>query len=196
MMQKPFSPSADRNKEPILEQLRKEVSANQTVLEIGSGTGQHACFFAKALPEITWQPTELRQNIPVINSWIKEQGTNNILEPIELDVDKPWPAVNAQVTYTCNTLHIVSLASAHSLITGSKSILGEAGKLCVYGPFMVDGAHTSESNRNFDEQLRSSNPESGVRNLTELDTFAQNLGFSACRYSPMPANNLFVVWEL
>lgn len=177
--------------------LRHELSANQKVLEIGSGTGQHACFFAAALPNIVWQPTELKQNIPAITRWVGEENLDNILDPIELDVDvRPWPIKQADVCYTCNTFHIVSLQSVHSIFKGCIAVLADGGKLCVYGPFSVDGQHTSTGNERFDQQLREADPASGVRDLSELNVMAQQLGFVACRHVQMPANNFLVVWEV
>lgn len=196
-MEKPFSPSADRNKEPILDVLKTELSASQLVLEIGSGTGQHACFFAQKLPDITWQPTELKQNIPGVNSWMNEQNLDNVLAPKELDVDsQPWPDFTAQACFTCNTFHIVSMHSVHAIFAGSKAVLKTGGKLCVYGPFSIDGQHTSAGNEQFDKQLRASNSVSGVRDFSELDDIAQQFGFTAGRRIDMPANNFLVIWEI
>lgn len=196
-MNKPFSPSADRNKEPILNALKSELSANQRVLEIGSGTGQHACYFAAALPNIIWQPTELKQNISTISGWINEENIENILEPKELDVDAhPWPVMSADVCFSSNMFHIVSMHSIRSIFSGCKAALEDDGKLCVYGPFSIDGQHTSASNKHFDQQLRASDPNSGIRDLSELDEIAQQSGFNACRRIAMPANNFLVVWEI
>jgi len=195
-MKKPHSPSADRNKAIILSVLKAEVSAGQLVLEIGSGTGQHVSFFASALPEVNWQPTDLESNIPAINSWIAQHRFGNILEPVVLNVDThPWPITNADVCYTCNTLHIVSMQSVHSIFQGCRNVLKKAGKLCAYGPFSIGGEHTSPSNVLFDQQLRNADAASGVRDLSELNKIAQQHGFAACRSTAMPANNLFVVWE-
>jgi len=195
-MNKPFSQSADNNKEPILKQLQRELSAGQVVLEIGSGTGQHACFFASAFPEVLWQATELEHNIPTIRQWMSEHQRKNLLDAKTLDInDHPWPTTTADVCYTCNTFHIVSMDSVCSIFTGSKAVLKNSGKLCVYGPFSINGKHISPSNQQFDEYLRASDRASGVRDLTELDEIAQRSGFNPCRYTAMPANNFFVVWE-
>jgi len=195
-MNKPFSPSADRNKAPILNVLRQELTSGQMVLEIGSGTGQHACYFAAALSTITWQPTELEQNIAGIRSWISEKELSNILEPLVLDVDtQPWPVSTAQICFTCNTFHIVSMHSVQSIFAGSKTVLKQGGKLCVYGPFSIDGQHTSAGNEQFDQQLRADDRASGIRDLTRLDELAQQNGYSAARKIAMPANNFLVVWE-
>lgn len=196
-MNKPFSPSAERNRDPILNVLRQELSSTQLVLEIGSGTGQHACYFANALPHLTWQPTELKHNIAAVNSWISTQKLDNILGPLELDVDvQPWPVKSAQACFTCNTFHIVSMDSVRAIFGGAKSALKDGGKLCVYGPFSINGKHTSAGNEQFDQQLRLESTVSGIRDLTELDKIAQSLGFTACRKIEMPANNLLVVWEI
>jgi len=195
-MNKPFSPSADRNKQYILEALDRELVGNEFILEIGSGTGQHACHFAANLPNITWQATELKDNIPAIESWIGEHNCLNLPDPYELDVDVlPWPAKNVDVCYTSNTFHIVSMQSIQSIFEGCKQVLSHSGKLCVYGPFSINGAHTSEGNIQFDRQLRTSDPASGVRDLQVLDGLAKRAGFSACRYIELPANNHFVVWD-
>jgi len=122
-MDKPFSPWAERNKEPTLSVLRQELPGKQTVLEIGSGTGQHACYFANALKYAVWQPSELAANISAIERW----------------------------RATCNTFHIVDMESVRAIFSGSKSLLGNSGKLCVYGPFTVDGKHISPSNKEFDQ---------------------------------------------
>lgn len=195
-MKKPFSPSADRNKDAILSVLKDEVCAGQLVLEIGSGTGQHACYFIDEIPQLIWQPTEIKANICVLRSWTEEQSHANLLSPKVLDVDVlPWPVSSADICYTCNTLHIISMQSVASVFKGSRSVLGKDGKLCVYGPFAIDGQHTSSGNEAFDHQLRESDPASGVRDLSQLDNIAQQNGFATYRSTPMPSNNLFVVWE-
>jgi len=196
-MNKPFSAAADRNKEPILRVLKDELNAKETVLEIGSGTGQHACYFMEALPDITWQPTELQSNIPAIQSWLSEyHSLTNILEPVVLDVDiHPWSVAQADVCFTSNTFHIVSESSVRSIFKGCQSVLAKAGKLCVYGPFSIGGIHVSSSNEEFDRWLSDSDPVSGIRDLLKLDEVASQFGFAACRRIKMPANNFILVWE-
>lgn len=195
-MNKPFSPSADRNKAPILEVLQTILTGKEFVLEIGAGTGQHACHFAKAFPKVIWQPTELEENIPAIRSWLSEHQLENINDPMVLDVDYlPWPIDSADICYTCNMFHIVSMESVASIFKGASMVLGDEGKLCVYGPFAVSGRHTSQSNAQFDLQLRTSDPASGIRDLSELDAIAAGFGFNTATQIAMPANNLFVVWD-
>lgn len=170
------------------------------MLEIGSGTGQHACWFAAALPDITWQPTELEQNIPAIGRWLLEfkqaQNNDNILNPLVLDVNKhPWPVKRADVCFTSNTFHIVSMPAVRSIFEGCRRVLGDKGKLCVYGPFSINGQHTSDGNEQFDQQLRAEDSASGIRDMTELNELAQQFDFSDCRKMAMPANNFMLVWE-
>jgi len=195
-MKKPFSLSADRNKKPIFSELQLELFGNERVLEVASGTGQHACFFAAQLPNLTWQPSELEEQISGIKAWISELNLANILEPIVLDVNaKLWSIQQVDVCYTSNSFHIVSMESIVSIFNGCKQVLSPNGKLIVYGPFKINGEHVSQSNKLFDRQLRASNPDSGVRDLHELDTLAQSAGFSPQRSRKMPANNLLVVWD-
>jgi len=196
-MIKPAAPSAERNKDPILDVLRNELADQQTILEIGSGTGQHACYFGAALVDVVWQPTELEENIQTIESWLAEYKLSNVLDPIVLDVDvHPWPVERADVCYTCNTFHIVSEASVRSIFKGCQSVLNPGGKLCVYGPFTVDGEHISPSNEAFDQWLSDSDPASGVRDLGKLNVMAELFGFKAARRMDMPANNFMLIWEL
>lgn len=194
-MTRPFSASADRNKNAILVAFTAEVNADHLVLEIGSGTGQHALHFAHQLPQIIWQASEIERNYPVLTSGIRGHTLSNVLDAIVLDVDSPsWPITHADICYTCNTLHIMSMNSVRSLVQGCADVLGDNGKLCVYGPFMINGDHISDSNEQFDQHLRASDPASGVRDLTDVDAIAQQFGFAPARRVVMPANNFFVVW--
>lgn len=196
-MSKPFAPSADRNKEPILHELQHLLIGNTQVLEIGSGTGQHACHFAPALPHVVWQPTELESNIDGIRQWLREHQPSNVLGPVVLDVNvHPWPVAQADVCFTCNTLHIVSESSVSSIFKGARSVLRDAGRLLAYGPFLVDGEHVGSGNEEFDRWLRSENPDSGVRDLSALDVLAHTSGFGPHRRIEMPANNFLVIWQL
>jgi len=170
--EKPFSPAAERNREPILNELQQLLSAGGLVLEVGSGTGQHAVYFSAAMPQISWQPTELATVLPVTAERIADEGGDNILSPIALDVfQSPWPDFN-----------------------GAATVLGSGGRLIVYGPFRFDGAHISESNLTFDQQLRAENPSRGIRDVEWLDSVAKACGFSACTTRVMPANNHMLIW--
>lgn len=193
---KPFAPAADRNRHDILAALRGELSDNDLVLEFGSGTGQHICHFAAHLPQTTWQPSDIEGNLPGIRQWIAESNCSNILPPIELDLTKGKPTdVKATVCYSANTLHIISWQLVENLFKQSASILGTFGKLCIYGPFVFNGKHISDSNQRFDLQLRDSDPHSGIRDAAALDQLAVQHGFMACRTIALPANNHLLIWD-
>jgi len=171
---KPKAPSAERNKEAILTALRQEIASAKLVLEYGSGTGQHICHFAKALPNITWQPSDLADKLPGMQLWIEEAACDNILPPIELDLTKSIkPNLDADICYSANTLHIVSWKSVQELFKHASDTLSTQGKLCIYGPYRFDGKHISDGNIRFDQQLREGNPDSGIRDLTDLNKLAK-----------------------
>lgn len=193
---KPFAPSADRNKDAILEVLRKELSADERVLEYGSGTGQHACHFAQALPGICWQPSDMADKLPGIQQWINDADCSNVLPPIEIDLaqaDKPLPVATA--CYSANTLHIINQKLVELLFTHAAKVLPKNGKLIIYGPFRFDGQHISPGNEAFDQKLNRENPGGGIRDVTELDHLATLINFSPARIIPMPSNNHLLIWE-
>jgi len=196
--EKPFAPSAERNRHAILEALRLELVSDDLVLEFGSGTGQHVCHFAQALPSVRWQPTDRAEKIPGIRQWLAECDLPNVLPPMELDLSATPPVPFMQditVCYSANTLHIISWELVKTLFTHAATSLGDRGKLCVYGPFMFNGAHISDGNRDFDQHLRASDPASGIREVEQLDRLAQETGFSSARTVEMPANNQLLVWD-
>ena len=196
MSQKPFAPSADRNRHAILDVLRTELTAGDSVLEFGSGTGQHVCHFAHELPEVRWQPTDKADKLPGMIQWIEQSGCTNILAPSELDLRHQVPEFrDITLCYSANTLHIVSWPLVEKLFMQAAQVLGAAGKLCIYGPFMFDGQHISEGNREFDRQLRAADPDSGIRDIAELDQLAQSQGFLCARATALPANNHLLVWD-
>ncbi len=195
-MQKPFAPAADRNKLAILEALQHELSANDVVFEFGSGTGQHLCHFATHLPNVLWQPTDLADKLPGIRQWIAESGCLNILPPLELDLNASQrPAADVSVCYSANTLHIVSWPLVKQLFRHTAMMLGDGGKLCIYGPFVFNGEHVSDGNRQFDQQLRRADPRSGIRDTNDLNQLAQLCGFAPARIIGMPANNHLLIWD-
>lgn len=196
-MNKPFASAADQNKRPILEVLQRELIGPLKVLEFGSGTGQHACHFCAALPELNWQPSDLADCQAGIRQWIADSGCPNINAPLEFNVlEQPWPAESADVCYTANTFHIVSETAVDAMFSASASLLTPAGRLIVYGPFAINGKHTSRGNEQFDAMLRSGNPDSGIRDLTVLNAIATAIGFKEARVHQMPVNNLLLIWEL
>jgi hypothetical protein len=193
--QKPFAPSAERNKQAILEVLRHELTERDHVLEYGSGTGQHLTHFAIAMPSVQWMPSDLSAPLPGIHQWMNEAKCTNILNPIELDLRTPaLPNIKVTACYTSNTLHIVSWGSVQQAFKCSATLLDEGEKFLTYGPFSVNGQHTSQGNREFNQQLRTNNPESGIRDVYELNTVATQHGFLPARAIPMPANNQLLVW--
>ena len=194
--QKPYSLAAERNRAPILNELRQLLSAGDLVLEVGSGTGQHACYFADAMPQVTWQPSELAAILPVTEDRIGSEGTGNIAPPLALDVfQNPWPALTCDAVYSCNTFHILSESGVEAVFRGAATVLRDGGSLIVYGPFRFDEAHFSQSNLLFDQQLRAENPQRGIRDVSWLDKLAAACGFSNCSNREMPANNHMLVWS-
>lgn len=195
-MNKPVAAAAEQNKAPIANALQTILRSGDLVLELGSGTGQHACHFAREFPDISWQPTELGALLPVIDLWIRDEGSDNILRPIELDASlQYWPVESADVVYTANTLHIVSAATIERMFLGAGSVLHAEGRFCAYGPFMLNGEHTADSNAEFDRALKQNDPASGVRDMVWLDSLAVANGMQAAELVPMPANNFLAVWR-
>ncbi len=193
---KRVAPSAERNKTPILNQLSQQVRVGDRVLEIGSGTGQHACHFAANLPQLTWQPTELPGQLADIHRWMADEGHDNIQQPQELDVtQKDWPFSDFNMVYTCNTLHIMSTDAVCCLFERMAGVLKEEGCLCAYGPFFFDGEETAPSNLQFDQMLRAENPQQGIRNMTWLNKLAALGGLQAADCKVMPNNNFFAIWR-
>ena len=193
--QKPFAPSAERNKDAILKVLKEQLSSDDVVLEYGSGTGQHLTHFATAIPTVQWIPSDLPEQLPGIRQWIDETTCKNILSPISLDLTTPvLPNINPTACYTSNTFHIVSWESVQQAFKCSATLLNEGQKLLVYGPFSSNGQHNSQGNSEFDQQLRINNPESGIRDLNELNTLAGQQGFLDAQAIQMPANNQLLVW--
>ena len=192
-----FAPATQRNREPILEVLRRVLPAQGLVLEISSGTGQHAAFFAEALPGITWQPSDpAPAHLQSIEAWRQSTGTSNLLAPLFLDVAvKPWPVQQAAAVVNINMLHIAPWEACEALMTGAATLLPSGAPLFLYGPFKRHGEHTSESNAAFDARLRGDEPRWGVRDLADVERVAASSGFRLEEVVDMPANNLSVVFR-
>jgi len=189
--------SAERNKEPILNLLKRVLPHTGLVLEIGSGTGQHVAYFAKALPELTWQPSdpddELRNSI---RSWTKLEGLDNVRAPIDLEVCRsPWPVTRADAVLCVNMIHVAPWAATQALFSGAKSVLDRGGLLVLYGPYRRHGRHTAASNEAFDAQLRATNPSWGLRDLEKVVEIADQAGFRLAEIVEMPSNNFGVVFR-
>ncbi len=197
MPEKPWSEACERNREPILEVLRKEFAAATRVLEVGSGTGQHAAFFAAALPGLVWQPSDATEHLPGIAAWCDEAGLPNLSAPLALDVDAAaWPIAGVDGLFSANTLHIMSWASVQNFFRGAERTLTSGGVLAVYGPFNYGGCHTAESNARFDAFLRARDPLSGIRDVEAVHELAGQHGFARTADHAMPANNRLLVWRL
>ena len=192
---KPFSESCERNKDPILAILREVFPVSAKVLEIGSGTGQHAVHFAAAMPHVQWQTSDLPENHPGILAWLNEAARPNLLPPITLDVNGDWPARQFDGIFTANTLHIVSWNAAQNLIKGVAGRLQPGGKLAIYGPFNYGGHFTSDSNARFEDWLKARNPESGIRDFEAVAACAKQAGLTLEADYAMPANNRLLIFN-
>jgi trans-aconitate methyltransferase len=184
---KPFSEASERNRAPILEVLRRVFSESRRVLEIGSGTGQHAAYFAAELPHLVWQASDVAEHLAGIREWIADPA------PIELDVDKPWPAVEADAVYSANTCHIMSWLQVERMFAGIGKLAPAV--LALYGPFNYNGRHTSESNARFDAILRARDPASGLRDFEGVKALGEANGLILQEDNAMPANNRLLVWR-
>jgi SAM-dependent methyltransferase len=189
--------ATDRNREPILDVLRRVLPPAGLVLEIASGTGQHVAFFARALPALRWQPSDPSPaHRESIRAWAAASGADNIADPLVLDVEiSPWPITAADAILNINMIHIAPWSAAEALFRGAARLLPPSGVLFLYGPFKRDGQHTAESNQRFDERLRGEDPRWGVRDLSDVEALASTTGFHPAEVVPMPANNLSLVFR-
>ncbi len=196
ILMKPFSESCARNQAPILAQLQSLFADRKQVLEIASGTGQHAVFFGRMLPHLTWQTSELPENHAGISAWLTEAALDNVLPPIALDVrNAVWPIAQVDAIFNANTVHIVSWPAVASLFAGIGRVLAPGGILCLYGPYNYDGNYTSESNAQFDAWLKARDPQSGIRDFAAVDSLAAAQGLQLLQDVAMPANNRLVAWR-
>jgi cyclopropane fatty-acyl-phospholipid synthase-like methyltransferase len=193
----PFSEACERNKDPILAILRDALAPHRQVLEIGSGTGQHAVWFARHLPQLTWQPTDRAAELPGLRDRIAAEGAPNLLPPVELDVlASPWPTVTADAVFSANTLHIIGWPGVEAFFAGVAAVLTTPGAtLAVYGPFRYGGDYTSPSNAAFDQWLRRRDPASRIRDAEAVDALARAAGLTLEADHAMPANNQLRVWR-
>ena len=213
-IEKPFSLACERNRDPILAVLREHFADRRCVLEIGSGTGQHAVHFAAAMPWLTWRCSDVVVNLPGIRAWLDGVALPNTLAPIELDVTRgSWPTQQFDAVFSANTLHIMGWSEVEAFFAGVGDVLedpstsplrdyalderesGNGGILAVYGPFNYDGAYTSDSNREFDGWLKARDPRSGIRDFAAVDVLARAVGLRLVDDIAMPANNRCLVWR-
>jgi cyclopropane fatty-acyl-phospholipid synthase-like methyltransferase len=196
MIDKPFSPASERNREPILAVLREFFADRRRVLEIGSGTGQHAMHFAAALPHLQWQSSDRAEHLAGIARWLDEAALPNTPPPIALDAASgPWPPTAFDAVFSANTLHIMSWAEVEALFAALPAATATGAKLAVYGPFNVDGRYTSDSNAAFDASLKARAPHMGIRDVASVDALAATAGFALQADVAMPANNRLRLWR-
>jgi SAM-dependent methyltransferase len=192
---KPYSEACARNREPILAVLRRHFADRRRVLEIGSGTGQHAVHFAAAMPHLIWQASELPANLPGARLWLEQAALANLPPPLALDVAGPWPEARFDAAFTANTLHIMSWTHVRALFAALPAVLAPGALLAVYGPFNYGGTFTSESNAAFDAWLKARASDSGVRDFEALDALARSAGFALIEGCAMPAHNRLLLWH-
>ncbi len=195
---KPIAESCIQNRDPILKIIKPLFANSKKLLEIGSGTGQHAVYFAAEMPHLLWQTSDLKENHPGIRLWLEEAQLKNIKPPITLAAcDKPaWQQLsNYDAIFSANTVHIMSKHDVTCLFAGIGSILQLQGVFALYGPFNYNGNYTSDSNARFDTWLKNRNPKSGIRDFEWLDTQANKAGMKLIQDHAMPANNRILVWQ-
>lgn len=198
MTDKPFSPACQRNREPILAVLREHFVDCRRVLEIGSGTGQHAVHFAAAMPWLTWQCSDRTEYLPGIRMWLDEAALANTPAPVELDVmHAPWPFAPRRfdAVFSANTLHIMDWSGVQAFFGGLADVLANDATVVVYGPFNHGGAFSSDSNRDFDASLRARDAGMGIRDFESVDALARAAGLQLLDDVAMPANNRCLVWH-
>ena len=196
MMHRPFSQACENNKAPILAVLREELRGVDAVLEIGSGTGQHARYFAEHLPAINWQASDLPENLPGIEAWREGHKGANLPPPLPLDCRaERWPAPIPAAVFTANTIHIIPWPATESLFRTLGAAAPANSRLLIYGPFNYQGQYTSASNAHFDQWLQTQSTHSAIRDFESVDALARQAGYAPQADHPMPANNRLLVWR-
>lgn len=196
LSEKPYAPACDRNRDPILAVLREHFATQRRVLEIGSGTGQHAVYFAAAMPWLSWQCSDVGENLEGIRAWLDEAALPNTPPPISLEVRGAWPQAVFDAVFSANALHIMGWTEVEAFFAGVDGVLaGADGVLMVYGPFNYGGAYTSDSNRDFDGWLKARDPRSGIRDFEAVDALARGIRLQLVADVAMPANNRTLVWR-
>lgn len=193
---KPCSESCIQNQKPIYQVLQKLLADKNHVLEIGSGTGQHAIYFAKRMPHLLWQTSDQSQYLNGIKLWLADAALDNTPVPIELDVsNNNWPDITVDVVFSANAVHIMSWNNVIDYFSNSIKYLKSGGLFILYGPFNYNGEYTSQSNARFDQWLKQSNPDSGVRDFEALQKLASKAGLILKNDVEMPANNRILCWQ-
>lgn len=192
-MNRPYASASEQNKQVIFDAIEKYLEGR--ILEIGSGTGQHAVFFAEQNPGLVWQTSDLAGNLAGIASWIKESGLTNLPAPIELDVLGEWPTQHFDLVYSANTFHIMDQEMVAQCIHEVGECLEPGGLFAVYGPFNYGGEYTAPSNARFDQFLKARDPASGIKDFDWLDPLATCAGLNLLEDIDMPANNRTIIWQ-
>ena len=193
---KPYAESSEQNKAPILVVLKKYCRDIKNLLEIGSGTGQHAVFFAEQFPQLNWVTSDQTEYHAGIQMWLDDASLPNIDGPLLLDVNqKNWPEIQTDAVFSANTVHIMGWPSVENMFAGIGRVLNTGGTFCLYGPFNYDGQFSSESNARFDLWLKQRDPVSGIRDFAALQTLAKEAGLIFIEDVEMPANNRILVWQ-
>ena len=193
---KPYAEACEQNKYPILEVIKDYFADRRAVLEIGSGTGQHAVYFARHLPHLVWITSDLPASHKGINAWLDEAGLPNVKSPLALDVTQSeWPATDVDAVFSATTAHIMSWPVVENMFAGIGRLLKPGGVFCLYGPFNYGGQYTSESNARFDVWLKAQDPNSAIRNFEDLERLALNHGMQLQGDHAMPANNRILAWQ-
>jgi cyclopropane fatty-acyl-phospholipid synthase-like methyltransferase len=196
LQDKPYSEACDQNRRPIFAALAPRVADCSTLLEIGSGTGQHAVYFGGDLPQLSWQTSDQVAQHPGIVRWLDEAGLDNVLPPLALDVlVDDWPHGPYDAVFSANTAHIMPERAVSAMFAGVGRVLAPEGPFLLYGPFSYDGRHTAPSNRSFDQWLRARDPQMGVRDLAWLRAQAGIAGLTLAEDLEMPVNNRLLVWR-
>ena len=195
-MQKPYSESCDQNRDPILEVISPLLASNRAVLEIGSGTGQHAVYFAEKLPHLLWYTSDCIEYHEGINSWLEDAKLENTRAPVELNVSlSDWPDIEVDAVFSANTAHIMHWKDVEAMFDGVGKLLSTDSKFLLYGPFNYGNRYTSDSNARFDTWLKDRDPESGIRNFEDLNKLAEIAGMQLVKDYEMPVNNRILYWE-
>ena len=190
-----FSPACERNRDPILAILRDAFADARSVLEIGSGTGQHAVYFAERMPHLSWQTSDLPGNHPSIVAWQLEAALPNVLPPLALDVSGAWPAGPYDAVFSANTCHIMAWEQVAAMFAGIGRVLRTGGTACIYGPFNYVGKFTSAGNAQFDAALRAQAAHMGIRDAEAVARLAEEQGLTLLADHAMPANNRLLAWR-
>jgi hypothetical protein len=191
-----FSSAAERNRQPILDELQVLLPKQGTVLEIGSGTGQHAAFFSENLPGLLWQPSDREVNLPGLEALFLAEANDRILPPLKLEVlCGPWPGCSYEAAYSANTAHIMPWDAVVAMFTGVSAHLLRGARFCLYGPFNIDNRFTSQSNARFDADLRSRDPKMGIRDIAAIESLANHNRLKLEQQISMPANNLMLIFR-